>query len=139
MVEDSNYNKFPSIIKEKIRNGELVFPNNTRFSYKPILAYRGIQRKDNDFTIVSRKDFMSYAEMKIRRRGINTKDPHYYGVSLFLNKESVENALNFPRSDKKIAVGKVYQEAGPAEVNENTGHVCWWLYDDVEVEGFLIV
>ena len=139
MVEDSNYLKFPSIIKEKICNGEFVFPDNTVFAYQPILAYRGIQRKANDFTEVSRKDFMSYAEMKVRRRGVNTADPRYYGVSSFLNKESVENALKFPRTDKKIAVGKVCSEAGPAEINEYTGHICWWLYDNIEIEGFLIV
>lgn len=135
---DDNYLKFPSVMKEKICNGEIVFPDNICFVYEPITAYRGIQRKEDDFSAVSRADFKSYAEMNIRRRGVNTKDPHYFGVSLFLNKESVENALKFPRLDKKIAVGKVYSEAGPSELNGDTGHVCWWLYDNVEIEGFSI-
>lgn len=137
-MEDKNYLKFPSVIREKICSGEFVFPENTKFAYEPILAYRGIGRSENDFSAVSRKDFMSYAERKISRRGIDRNDPHYYGVSLFLNRESVENALKFPRPDKKIAVGKVYAEAGPAEMNGVTGHVCWWLYENVEIKGFII-
>lgn len=138
-MEDKNFLKFPSVMKEKIRNGEFIFPEKTLFAYDPILAYRGIQRGENDFRAVSRKDFMSYAERKVSRRGIDRNDPHYFGVSLFLNRESVENALKFPRPDKKIAVGKVYAEAGPAEINDVTGHICWWLYDNVEIKGFSII
>lgn len=137
-MEDKNYLKFPSVIREKICSGELVFPENVCFEYEPILAYRGIERSENDFSAVSRKDFMSYAEMSICRRGINKKDPHYFGVSLFMTRKSVENALKFPRPNKKIAVGNIYAEAGPAEVNESTGHVCWWLYENIEIEGFSI-
>lgn len=74
-MEDKNYLKFPSVIREKICSGELVLP---------------------------------------------------------------ENALKFPRPNKKIAVGNIYAEAGPAEVNESTGHVCWWLYENIEIEGFSI-
>ncbi len=137
-MEDKNYLKFPSVIREKIDSGEFVFPENAYFEFEPMLAYRGIERSEDDFTAVSRMDFRSYAEMNICRRGINKKDPHYFGVSLFINRESVENALKFPRLNKKIAVGKVYAEAGPAEVNENTGHICWWLYENITIDGFSI-
>lgn len=54
---------------------------------------------------------------------------------MFQNKEPVENALKFPRA---IAVGHVYTEAGLAEINMTIGHVCWWLYDEVEIDGFSI-
>ena len=137
-MENVNYLKFQSVIREKILKVEFYFPDNTCFSYEPIQAFRGIERSENDFTEVSKKDFLSYAEMNVRRRVIDINDPHYYGVSLFLNKESVENALKFPRKNKKIAFGEVYSEAGPSEINEDTGHICWWLYDDVEIKGFSI-
>lgn len=137
-MKDENYLKFPSVLREKIYNSEIIFPEKAYFVYEPILAYRGILRKPDDVSAVTRADFTSYAEKNICRRGINKKDPHYYGVSLFLNKASVENALKFPREDRKIAVGHVYSEAGPAEINEATEHVCWWLYEDVEVQGFEI-
>lgn len=137
-MEDENYLKFPSVLKEKISNGEIIFPDTAYFVYEPILAYRGIQRDESDFSMVSRADFRSHAERKLRRRGMNRNDPHYFGVSLFVNKASVENALNFPNPKKKIAVGHVYSEAGPAEVNDTTGHVCWWLYDNIEIKGFSI-
>lgn len=138
-MEDENYLKFPSVLREKLRNGEISFSRNTRFSYQPMQAYRGIQRSKNNYEPVSKKDFLSYAEKNVCRRGINKNDAHYYGVSLFVNKESVENALNFPRKDKKIAVGKVYEKAGPSELNQETGHICWWLYEDAEIEGFSII
>lgn len=137
-MDKDNYMKFPSILRTKIQAGEFTFPKNTKFEYEPIQGYRGIERKEGDNTPVTRKDFRSYAELKRRRRALNTEDPHYYGVSLYLDKGSVENALKFPRIDKKIACGKVYQQAGPIEVNEKTGHICWWLYDNVEIEGFVI-
>ena len=137
-MTNENYLKFPSVLREMVCNGEIIFPNNAYFVYEPILAYRGIQRERDDVSAITRADFMSYAEKNIRRRCIDKKDPHYYGVSLFLNKASVENALKFPRVDRKIAVGHVYSEAGPAEVNEATEHVCWWLYENVKIQGFEI-
>lgn len=79
-----------------------------------------------------------FATINVCRRGINKNDPHYYGVSLFLNRAPVENALKFPKPNKKIAQGKVYAEAGPIEVNLETGHICWWIYDEVEINGFSI-
>lgn len=137
-IINDNYSKFPSVLKEKIINGEISFPENARFLYEPIQGFRCIKREPDNFDPVSKKDFLSYYEMNVSRKKINKNDPHYYGVSLFLNKECVENALKFPRVGKKIAVGKVYSEAGPSEVNEYTGHICWWIYDNVEIEGFSI-
>lgn len=137
-MKDENFLKFPSVLREKVLNGEIIFPDKAYFVYEPILAYRGIIRQQDDVSAVTRADFVSYAEKNISRRGINKKDPHYYGVSLFLNKASVENALKFPRADRKIAIGHVYSEAGPAEINEATEHVCWWLYEHMEIRGFEI-
>lgn len=137
-MEEYNYLKFPSVLREKIESGEFVFPENTQCDYEPIIGFRAIEREANDFTGVSRLDFLSYAELNVCRRGINKKDPHYYGVSLFINKSSVENALKFPRPNKKIARGYVYAEAGPVEINYETAHICWWLYDSVEINGFTI-
>lgn len=137
-VKDINVLKFPSVLRDRIVSGEFVFPENTQYEYEPMVGYRAIEREDNDFTSVTRKDFSSYAELNVCRRGINKNDPHYYGVSLFANKSSVENALKFPRPNKKIAKGMIYSEAGPVEVNSETEHICWWLYEDVDIEGFSI-
>lgn len=137
-IKDDNYFKFPSVIREKMQKGECVFLEHTCFEHEPFVAFRGIERCADDCSVVSRKDFKSHAERKLRRRMINRNDPHYFGVSLFLNKESVENALSFARPNKKIAMGSVYSEAGSAEINDATGHVCWWLYDGIEIEGFTI-
>lgn len=137
-MKNTNLLKFPCVLRKKIENGEFVFPESTQYNYEPMVGFRGIERAGNDFTPVTRNDFLSYAELNVCRRGINRNDPHYYGVSLFINKSSVENALKFPKPNKKIAQGKVYEEAGPAEVNSETEHICWWLYDEIEIEGFSI-
>ena len=136
--EDVNCNKFPCVLKEKMEQGEFVFPDDVCFDYEPFIAYRGIDRKEDDYNQIDRRDFKSYAELKVTRRGININDPHYYGVSLYLLKEQVENALKFPRNNKKIAVGTVYCEGGPVDLTEETGHVCWWLYENVNLSGFKI-
>lgn len=138
MMKNNNLIKFPSVLRDKIESGEFIFPENVQYDYEPMVGFRGIERAENDFTPVTRNDFISYAELNVCRRGINKNDPHYYGVSLFANRASVENALKFPRPNKKIAQGKVCAEAGPAEVNLETEHICWWLYDKVEINGFLI-
>lgn len=137
-MEDENYFKFPSIIREKAKRGEFSFPEGTLFVYEPFQAYRGVVRDDDDFKEVSRDDFLSYAELGKHVRGMNEDDPSYFSASLSLNKASVENALRFPRKGWKIAVGKVYKEVGPVKINCETEHVDLWLYDGVEVEGFSI-
>lgn len=137
-MKDDNYLKFPTLIREKIETGEFVFPEETAFEYNQFLAYRGIEREKEDCSEITKKDFLSHAERGIRRRSIDTKSPTYYSASLNLSREAVENSLQFPRKGWKMAVGFVYQEAGPAYINKNTGHVDWWLYENAKIEGFSI-
>lgn len=73
-------------------------------------------------------------------RGISVdfaKDPHYYGVSSFLKKEIVEQKMKFPNPKKKMAVGYVHSESGPQDTKDQ--HVCWWLYEDADVNGFKLI
>jgi hypothetical protein len=142
-MNQENYLKFPKELREKLQNGETHFSSRAQVHYEPITAFRGIRRKKEDLTPVTVMDFQSYAQMdiaagKFPRRGMNPNNIEYYGVSLFLTKESVENALKFPRKNKKIAVGNVYEEVGPSELCEATGHVSWWLYEGVDINGFSI-
>lgn len=138
IMGDNNYLKFPSIIREKAERGEFAFPANTKLEYEPFQAYRGIEREQDDKSPVTRSDFMSYAELGKKPRGVDTNSPSYFAASLYLDKACVENALKFPRKGWKIAIGSVYSEAGPTNVNEKTSHVDWWLYAGKEVEGFSI-
>lgn len=78
------YLKFPAILKEKLKNGEVSFPKETQFKYMPITAYRAIERTEEDSTPINRNDFRSYAEMKkkkTRGRRVDTSKLEYYGVS----------------------------------------------------------
>ena len=137
-MEDANQFKFPSILMNKIDSKEFEFPVGTLFSYEPIAAYRAITRKDGESPDITRTDFMSYAELGKKGRSIDINDPHYYGVSLYKDKKLLENALKFPRPNWKVAEGMVYFEGGPIDVNEKTEHICWWLYDNIEIKGFSI-
>ena len=134
MDNNINLDKFPVIIREK---EGFVFPKGTKFEYEPFIAYRGIERKENDYTDVTELDFRSYAELGKKSRRIDTDDPSYFSVSLYTDRKGVENALCFPRKNRKIAKGKVCCEIGPILMKNRDGHVDWWLYDNVKVEGFI--
>lgn len=132
--------KFPTVLRNKLLNNEIELPDTTLFEYKQILTYRAVERKKDDHREITREDFKSYFELgkkpKAPRgtRGDITKNPRYYGVSSFLNKEIVEQIMKFPNPNKKMAVGYVYKEGGPQETADQ--HVCWWLYSNADVQGF---
>lgn len=133
------YNKFPLVLRDKLKTGEIEFPKDTLFDYKPILVYRAVEREKEDNTPVSRKDFMSYAELKKkppRGKHYDTSSPNYYGVSSFIKKEIVEQNMHFPNPHKKMARGYICKEGGPQQTNLSTQHVCWWLYEDADLSGF---
>lgn len=134
--------RFPAILKEKIASGEFRFPSGTEFCYTPIKAFRCVEREKDDNNIITRNDFKSYAELgrkKTRGKIIDIHRPEYYGVSLFRKKEIVENIMKFPNPHKKMAVGYVVQEYGPQLTNYETEHVCWWLYENVDLKDFIII
>ena len=135
------YLKFPAILKEKLKNGEVSFPKETQFKYMPITAYRAIERTEEDSTPINRNDFRSYAEMKkkkTRGRRVDTSKLEYYRVSFFTKREIVENLLAFPNPKKKMICGEVYCEGGPHLPNEQTHHICWWLFETVNLDKFSI-
>lgn len=141
-VTDEICLKFPTVLREKLKNGEIELPNDVEFEYNPIHAFRAIVREQDDFSPICRKDFKSYAELgrkKLRGQSYDVSSPNYYGVSCFTNREKVELALHFPNPHKKLAEGYVYQEGGPQQRNDETRHVCWWLYENVDLSQFQIV
>lgn len=142
-VQQDLYNKFPSILKEKLKSGEITFPKDTEFQYERIEAYRVIKRKEGDESSVSKNDMKSYAEKNMNKRlrgkrNYDESDPHYYGVSFFTNIDSLIVAMDLPRKNNKIVKGYIYQEGGPQHTVKKTSHVCWWLFENVSFENFLI-
>lgn len=136
--------KFPVILRDKIKNKEVIFPEGTKYIYKPILTYRAIAREKNDFTNVSRDDFKSYFELdkkpKKKPRGVYLeKIPEWYGVSSFLKKEIVELIMKFPNPHKKMVSGYVNCESGPQYTNEKDCHVCWWLFQNADISSYKIM
>lgn len=144
-VDKSLYMKFPVILREKLINKEIEFPDTTKFEYEKIQTYRAVARNSDDNREVTLEDFKSYFELKKTPkvpRGMNkdwASDPHYYGVSSFLKKEIVEQKMKFPNPKKKMVVGYVYSEGGPEDTNIKDQHVCWWLYEGADISGFKLM
>lgn len=137
--------KFPTILKYKLLNHEVELPDSTLFEYEKIKVYRAVERKKDDFREVDLNDFKSYFELgklpkKVPRgKSYILSDPHYYGVSSFLDKEIVKQLMRFPNPNKKMITGYVYQEGGPQDTNGPTKHICWWLYENVDVSDFKLL
>lgn len=137
--------KFPVVLREKLLNHEIEFPECTQFSYEKLYVYRAVKREEDDFHDITLEDFYSYAQLgqtpKKKPRGSCEdlkKDPHYYGTSSFLDRKMVEQIMHFPNPHKKMAEGYVYQEGGPQHTELNKGHVCWWLYENADISNFKI-
>ena len=116
-MNESLIDKFPAILRDKLRNGEIILPEETEYIYNDIKAYRAVQRKENDYsTPTLEKDFKSYFELKKTpkkpRGAALIDDPHYYGVSFFKNKEMVGQLMQFPNPNKKMMVGYIYSNGG---------------------------
>ena len=133
---DMNENLFPAVIREKIRNGELVFPPETEENYEAFEAYRCCFRKTGEDKPICREDFRSYFEEKKKLRGNYLKNPLYYGVSLFCDDKELENVNNMNKPVKKIAKGYVIQEGGPCYKKRTNSHVTWWLFEKVDLSSF---
>ena len=134
--------KFPAILKEKLRSSEIIWPKGTQFDYNPIEGFRCVARNKDDNNEITRNDFKSYAEENrktTRGQIIDKSSPEYYGVSLYRKKEIVENVMRFPRHNRKIAQGLVFCEGGPQKTIEETEHITWWLYDEADLSGFVII
>lgn len=123
------YSKFPSVLKTFLVDNNMKFSEKTEFQYEDFVAYRGIIRENGDFSSVNDNDFLSYAELGKKPRGVDTNSLGYYSCSLFLNAEQVEEALKLPKPNKMIIRGIVKCEDGPQETNSNTSHVHWWLFE----------
>lgn len=134
--------KFPVMLRCKLEEKEIEFPDKTEFNYDDICAYRCITRKKADYSAVTREDFQSNAELgrttiKGESRNLE-KIPEYYGVSLYQEKKELIIRLRLPQKNRKIVKGNIYQQGGPMLKGQND-HICWWLYENADVSGFEII
>lgn len=135
------YDKFPIVLKERLKRKQLCFPKDIEFFYKPIEAYRMVIRAKDDSHPFDLEDMRSYHEQGKLPRGVQKMDeanPLYYAVSLFENIEGLKQSLKFPNPKKKVAHGYVYEEGGPC-LRSASGHISWWLFEGVDLSGFEIL
>lgn len=133
------FEKFPAFLRDKLINGELSFPCYTQYEYEPILAYRCIERKKNDYNEVCESDFYpNIISNKKKHRGQSKKDNdiNNYGTSLYTERKALDNNMYLPRPTKKVCKGFVFEEGGPQKTDGN--HVNWWIFDNVDFSGFTI-
>lgn len=127
---------FPAIIKQKIQDGSLIFPNDTMFEFHCFNAFRCYMRESNDKTPINRDDFRSQGEMKRRLRGNAINKPQYYGTSLFKDIIELKNIASLNTPNTHIAEGLVNQESGPIQIKQNNSHVCWWMIEKADISTF---
>lgn len=134
--------KFPVIFRDKLKTEEIILPDEVKFEYTPILAFRCVNRKASDTIAVSRNDFRSNAELG--RTNFKGKIAHpeqlpeYYGVSFYQKREELDVRLGLPKKNRKVIKGYIQQEGGPQLQSEKSSHVCWWLYENADVSNFCL-
>lgn len=145
MNDKYNVYLFPAVLKNKLLNNELSFPNHTEYKYNKIWAYRCIERKKEDDTPINRTDFYSnIEEFKIKGKKINKKrgqqlpedDIRCYATSLYTNRDTIEIMMYLPRPSKKICSGYVFMEGGPQATDDE--HINWWIYEEIDLSQFSI-
>lgn len=138
-IGKENYHKFPALLRAKLENGDILFPEETKFEYESIVGYRSILRETGDETPVNRNDMRSYAELGKIRVGALTKPalekmPIYYGISFFTSLDKMKQGYKMGSPKQRLAVGRIYMEGGPELTKDS--HVTWWLYESVSFESF---
>lgn len=140
------YLKFPSILRKKLQNKELLFPEDTEFDYESKKAYRVVRRDKDDFSEIRREDFDSHFDIYVKTakkpKGTDENwlnQSEYYAASLFEKKEILEQRMMLPKPTKKIIEGEVRKEGGPRERNSTTCHVNWWLFEKADVSNFRFI
>lgn len=136
---DVNVDKFPLVLREKIKSGEVVLPSNIEIEYTPIKVYRKVLRSNDDMYDINREDFMSYAELgkkPPRNLKLGVNDPDYYSTSFYSSFDALKNHFTFPHPTNKVVVGDAYCQGGPCMRNELTKHVSWWMYEDANIFSF---
>ena len=129
-MDSSNLYKFPAVMATAFDRYNLTFFDGTEWKYDPVKVYRMVLREKDDYSQVTKDDFMSLAEAPRRGREKYVKKPDYYGVSVFTEKEALVNKLKLPKPRKKIASGHIQDSYGP--IYRKLPHICLWCYKDVD-------
>ncbi len=77
------------------------------------------------------QDFYSQAERNLP--GIDFDDIGNYSCSFFEKIEDIWEVLHYPRKNKKIAKGVIYDKDGPIIKEIGWSHIHCFLYEGVEL------
>ena len=127
------YNRFPTILKDALVSGKVMFPNSLQREYEELCVFRGVKYTAQK-TEIDKSDFLSYIELKKKSPMLVADDSKIssYSFSCFLNMDEMRHQTKFPSKNKAIAKGVIKKEFGPIDINEDTSHVDLFLYDNVD-------
>lgn len=141
-MDKSYFLRFPSVLRTALETYNLEFPVEIQWEYKPQVAFRGITRKDGEDIEVQNSDFLSYAELGKKPRGLKSDndDIGLYSCSCYKNKKQLEVSFNLPRPNRRIIRGQLYDNKGCIYIDPTTGHIDWWIYENADpAEDFEVI
>lgn len=124
------YGHFPSVLRNALEKGLVVFPDNLEKKFEPIEVYRGIRYKIGEKEKSMKEDFLSQMERNLP--GYDPTEIESYSCSCFEDKQELINAMHMPRKNKKIACGHICADYGPCVKEKESSHIHWYLFEGVD-------
>lgn len=132
------YEKFRQKLKEALNENKVNFDTKTKFKYKKLEnIYRAIERQEDSIGKITPSDFLSYAELGKKVRGISLEHMEnnidYYSCSFNQDKEELKLSLHLPKKNRFIIKGSIEDSYGAILKNRNSGHIHLWIYENAKV------
>ena len=124
------YERFPSVLKKALKENKVRFFPNLCKEYQPIEVYRSVRIVKNIKEVITKEDFYSQVERDLP--GVDKDDIGNYSCSCFETIEEIWDRLHYPKKNKKIAKGVIYDNEGPIAKDKGSTHIHWFLYDGVD-------
>ena len=82
------YNKFPTILKDALKNKKVVFPNSLQYKYEQLHVFRGVKYTKTK-TAIDKSDFFSHIERNNPMIVADDNNISSYSCSFFMNIEAI--------------------------------------------------
>ena len=137
------YLRFPSVLKNALKNNVINMPDNIEIEYDDITAFRAIRFIKDKKEVLEKRDFLSQIDLKMTGDKNFLKysedDVDNYGTSVYDDKEELVLGFKLPKKNKGIAIGLVKKECGPVSRSDEDSHILWFLYDGASPEKYFEV
>lgn len=135
------FDKFPNVLRDALNSGKVSFPQDIQWEYEDMVAYRAVDIGDDKQNIIQ-SDFESRVEKDIREgrfKSLPNKITMYGCSCFFTEKKLLEKIKDLQtqidKGKRKIAKGTLKFRNGPILANNDTKHIDWFLFRNVDVVG----